>query len=268
MQCEKCGILNPDEYAFCGKCGTRLGRPEPAATTGTSTPIAGPSFLGLGSDSQDDTVSYLLDDDPPRHRGGVSMLVVALMLLFAAAGYIAYWKYLFPLAPPPQHAFYQPAPGFAYDKTPPEVFNEAQISAVMHQLPDRKLVDQLALENFSADMRNTEARQKLEQARKKEPDGTDLVSAGEKYLYGRGVMTNCDEALKNFQAAADLDNAAAMSHLGTMYASGRCVKFDRVEAYRWFAQAKNLDTDNTWLEASMDMLWKNMSKKERTAILK
>jgi TPR repeat protein len=128
-------------------------------------------------------------------------------------------------------------------------------------LPSRSLSDRLALENISATMRNAEPVPVPDQ-------GTNLLAEGEKYLYGRGVVTDCRLAVRNFEDAAEAGSAKAMAHLGSMYGSGRCVKFNRVTAYGWFAQAKNADPDNAWLESNMDMLWRNMSPKERAAILK
>ena len=89
---------------------------------------------------------------------------------------------------------------------------------------------------------------------------------GEKYLYGRGAPQNCNQALKYFRSAADEDNAPAMSHLGAMYASGNCVTMNRVAAYNWFAKAQNADPGNRWRERNMNMLWRDMTPKERAAI--
>src|SRR4051812_1028512 len=70
-----------------------------------------------------------------------------------------------------------------------------------------------------------------------DPRQNPMLLSGERYLYGRGVRQDCNQALIYFRAAAESDNAPAMSHLGAMYASGHCVTPNRVAAYKWFARA-------------------------------
>lgn len=93
--------------------------------------------------------------------------------------------------------------------------------------------------------------------------GAELVDTGERYLYGRGVPRNCNQALVNFQAAAKQDNSRAMSHLGSLYATGQCVPLDRTLAYQWFSRALAADRNNTYLEHNLNMLWRDMSSVER-----
>jgi hypothetical protein len=226
--------------------------------------VSGPSILGLGADSQEQAdTAYLLDDEPRARLGGFLLFFVVLLLL-AATAFVAYRKYYF-VVPFAESAPLQNAPALAYERTPASVWEQAKLGlpAADLVLPTRTLIDQLALENIAATMKN--ARASASPASEK---GGRLLSEGEKYLYGRGVITNCQVATKNFEDSANAGNAKAMAHLGSMYGSGRCVKFDRVTAYGWFAKAKDADPDNTWLESSMDMLWRNMSTKERAAILK
>jgi hypothetical protein len=277
--CSSCGFSNPDAYRFCADCGKGL-IDGPAHTTPQvaaapqlkAEPISGPSILGLNAASQEeDSLSYLLEEDEPKsHRGGYILLCFAILLFIAAAVFVIYQKYYFV----PAYARTAPVatvPGFAYDHTPPLTFAETALAtaALDPVVPGQKVRDQLALENISAIMRNLKAQDKLAATadpRLSKADG--LLATGEKYLYGRGVVTNCELAAKNLQDAADAGSAKAMAHLGSMYGSGRCVKFNRVKAYEWFAKAKNSDPENTWVEASMDMLWRNMSRRERAAILK
>lgn len=99
----------------------------------------------------------------------------------------------------------------------------------------------------------------------KEP-GSELVAKGEKYLYGRGVPKNCDQALVYLRTAANRGNADARSKLGALYATGHCVSMDRAEAYNWFTLAREAGSKNMWVERNREMLWSQMSQaeKERT----
>ncbi len=98
------------------------------------------------------------------------------------------------------------------------------------------------------------------------PDNT-LVLAGEKYLYGRGAPRSCQQALVYFRTAAQAQNPRAMSHLGTMYATGTCVRKDRVQAYRWLSQALAEESNNHFLEQNLTMLWRDMTPAEKQVVL-
>jgi len=99
-----------------------------------------------------------------------------------------------------------------------------------------------------------------------DPSQNQNLLLGEQYLYGRGVPQNCNQALKYFRSAAEQENAPAMSHLGAMYASGNCVTMNRVTAYTWLAKAQNADPSNHWRERNMNMLWRDMTPQERSAV--
>ena len=104
---------------------------------------------------------------------------------------------------------------------------------------------------------------------KPQPDnGADLLAKAENYLYGRGgVPQSCRQALVYFKAAADKQNPSALSHVGAMYATGECgVRVDRVQAYKWFSKAYELQPGNHYLERNLTMLWREMSEQERQAI--
>jgi hypothetical protein len=233
--------------------------------------VSGPSIHGLDAPSQEpDSVAYLLEDEPRSHRSGFLMLFLAIVLFLAGAAFVIYQKHYF-VAPYAGNAPVVNAPAFAYERTPESVWEQTKIASptVEPVLPNRSLSDHLALENISDTMRNAKAREKLAAVAKSAPNnGARLLAEGEKYLYGRGVTANCKLAVKNFENAADAGNARAMAHLGSMYGSGHCVKFNRITAYGWFAKAKNADPGNAWLDSSMNILWRNMSINERAAILK
>lgn len=95
-----------------------------------------------------------------------------------------------------------------------------------------------------------------------------MLLLGERYLYGRGVPQNCNQALVYFKAAAEDNNAPAMAHLGGMYSSGECVTMNRVTAFNWFARAQNAQPNDPWLQRNMNMLWRDMTAQERAAINK
>jgi TPR repeat protein len=216
--------------------------------------VSGPSVLGLNAESQEqDSVSYLLEDEPRSQRGRFVMLFLLVVLMLGGGAYFAYQKYYLSAAFG-ERAPLGSVPAFAYERTPPALLE----AAIEPELPRHSLRDQLALENIAAVMRATTASDR----------SAALLAQGEKYLYGRGVITNCELARKNLEGAADGGNPSAMAHLGSMYGSGRCAQFSRVKAYQWFRKAKDADPNNTWIESSMDMLWRNMSRTERAAILK
>lgn len=92
-----------------------------------------------------------------------------------------------------------------------------------------------------------------------------LVTDGEKYLYGNGVPANCARAQKNLHTAANHGNAKALSMLGTMYATGHCADRDLPNAYRSFAKALHQDPNNSRIQSDLEILWRQMSPDERQA---
>ncbi|MBZ5566743.1 MAG: hypothetical protein LAN64_02710 [Acidobacteriia bacterium] len=94
-------------------------------------------------------------------------------------------------------------------------------------------------------------------------EGGELVNSGEKYLYGRGVARSCGQAMIYFKAAAAKRNPQAFSHLGALYATGRCVPTDRAVAYAWFRRAYAEEPNNRYFEQNLTMLWREMTPYER-----
>jgi hypothetical protein len=101
---------------------------------------------------------------------------------------------------------------------------------------------------------------------KPDPRKNQMLLSGEKYLYGRGVRQDCNQALVYFRSAAQDQNGPAMSHLGAMYASGHCVTANRVAAYKWFARAAEQEPANQWISRSLNMLWRDMTPQERASV--
>jgi hypothetical protein len=85
----------------------------------------------------------------------------------------------------------------------------------------------------------------------------------QQFLHGRGVEQNCEQGLLYLRAAAQKNEPAAAVQMGALYASGQCVKQDRVMAYRWFNSAHELQPANQWILRNMDQLWGQMSEQER-----
>ncbi len=94
-------------------------------------------------------------------------------------------------------------------------------------------------------------------------EGSELVNSGEKYLYGRGVARNCNQAVSYFNAAAAKQNPQAFSHLGALYATGECVPMDRATAYAWFRRAYAKEPSNHYFEQNLTMLWREMTPGEK-----
>lgn len=96
------------------------------------------------------------------------------------------------------------------------------------------------------------------------PDTGDAdFRRGEAYLYGRGALENCSEAVKNLKAASAKANAKARSAFGTMYATGHCVPRDLPTSYLWFALALRVDPNNQILEKDLNAIWNQMTPPER-----
>ncbi len=130
--------------------------------------------------------------------------------------------------------------------------------------------DSGSLDENSSAPEKTEAETKAKPVKASEPKPDPrqdrMLVAGEKYLYGRGVPQDCNQALVYFRAAAEKQNAPAMSHLGAMYASGHCVTQNKIAAYKWFSRASESEPSNQWISRSMNMLWRDMSPQERASV--
>jgi hypothetical protein len=95
------------------------------------------------------------------------------------------------------------------------------------------------------------------------PEDDSVLVLAQKYLHGRGVQQNCEQGMIYLRRALQQPSAKARSQLGALYATGHCVPEDRVEAYRWFTSALELDPNNVWLERQRDALFARMTSQER-----
>ncbi len=90
------------------------------------------------------------------------------------------------------------------------------------------------------------------------------VRLADMYIYGQGVPQNCDQGLILLRSAAQKANAQAQGKLGALYATGKCVSQDRVQAYRWLTRAINDGQQSEWTEKNREMIWRQMSPEERS----
>jgi hypothetical protein len=90
------------------------------------------------------------------------------------------------------------------------------------------------------------------------------VRLADMYIYGQGVSQNCEQGLVLLRSAAQMANAQARGKLGALYATGKCVPQDRVQAYRWLTLALNDDQRSEWTEKNREIVWRQMSPKERS----
>ena len=74
-------------------------------------------------------------------------------------------------------------------------------------------------------------------------------------------------ALPLLQQVAARGNARASAQLGALYATGKCTRFDRAEAYHWFARAAEAEPANAYLKRDCDMLWREMTPQERRRVV-
>ena len=96
----------------------------------------------------------------------------------------------------------------------------------------------------------------------------DMVAEGEKYIYGRGVVQDCDRGVKMIRQAANQSNAKAMISLGALYSAGLCTPRDLPTAYRWFAIALHKEPDNNSVQTDLQKLWSEMTPPERQLAIK
>ncbi len=89
------------------------------------------------------------------------------------------------------------------------------------------------------------------------------LEIAQKYLQGRGVAQDCNRGVSLLRSAAMQPNPKAQIKLGALYATGHCVSQDRAEAYRWFAEAHQLQPGNQWIDKNLNSLWAAMTAEER-----
>lgn len=96
----------------------------------------------------------------------------------------------------------------------------------------------------------------------------DSVAEAERYIYGRGVAQDCDQALRILKSAAGHSDSKAMMSLGQLYSAGMCAPRDLPTAYRWYAVALHKEPDNQNLQSDLQRLWSQMTPPERQLAIK
>ncbi|HEY6764171.1 MAG TPA: hypothetical protein VI386_05320 [Candidatus Sulfotelmatobacter sp.] len=96
----------------------------------------------------------------------------------------------------------------------------------------------------------------------------DNVLEAEKYIYGRGVLQDCDHGLRLLRPAANQGNAKAMTTLGALYSAGLCTPRDLPTAYRWFAITLRKEPNNNSVQTDLRKLWSEMTPPERQLAIK
>ncbi len=252
----------------------------------TST-ISGPSFLGLDAQPEG-SGEYLLEDEPS--RGGLRK-VLLLVILAAILGLVfMQWRSSFkanPKSGPPKP---EPAATPAAEVTTPPAPNsdnsaknadasantgdasssakddtgkasEEPIAAVVPNA-DPATSSEAADDSSDSSKPSAEVKTPPETHLPDYKPSASLVRA-QQYLQGRGVPQSCEQGLIYLKAATDKGDPGAAIQMAALYASGHCVKPDRVMAYRWFNSAHELQPANTWIKKNMDQIWALMSEQER-----
>jgi len=286
----------PAPVADLPEAGARRG--EPAIFRNgpvVDSQISGPSFLGLNSPAEGDG-EYLLEDEPS--RGGLRKLLL-LIIIAAILGLIfVQWRSSFKASPKASPSKAEPAPSAvpqANGQAPnadPAAKNKTEEANVTTNPPKTndpaaneskgKDENQLGSVIPSAAAAPTSAPDAGEPAPPEKdsastantadtPEETHLpdhkpsaaLLRAQQYLQGRGVQQNCEQGMLYLKAATDKGDPGAAIQMAALYASGHCVKQDRVMAYRWFNSAHELEPANTWIQKNMDQLWAQMTSQER-----
>ena len=256
--------------------------PIPPARTAAlpANRISGPSFLGL-SDAPESSDYLLEDETPERSSTARSYIFLTLLLLFGVLIY-KQWDTVTAIgrdlaktatATAPSTIPEKPSPSEVATNTPPpqdEAVAKPESDAApaeAESVPETTEQDAVKKETSppapKASAKAEEA--KPEEAPAAKPIVTDdsQLELAQKYLQGRGVAQDCNRGVSLLRSAASQPNPKAQIKLGALYATGYCVSQDKAEAYRWFAQAHELQPSNQWIDKSLNSLWSEMTAEER-----
>ena len=265
--------------------------------------VTGPSFLGLNDEPSPNDADYLLDDEEQGGHFGLiiaSLLLIAVAVgafhyraqlsAYAAPLYAAVLQRVNPQppapAPPPSPASTDSAaattsaPPPAASDVPPAAASPAatpedksvpaaDTKADTEPLEPAKPAPDTAKE--AAPKRPAEEPAKLERASRPKPrvaepvspENDPLLKLAQKYIRGEGVRADCTTGMAYLREAMKRPNYAAASQMGALYATGTCVREDRVAAYRWFTSAMQMAPDNQYLGLERDKLYGQMTSAER-----
>lgn len=265
---------------------------EPA----NSSHISGPSFLGLNAQPESSAGEYLLEDEPT--HGGLRK-VLLLIVLAAILGLIfVQWRSSFKASPKPTPSKAEPAstpaganvapasssndpagkdttasatssdgPPAANDPAKDDNTVNASEEPIAAVVPSAAAASSPAPAESSGEsadlvkpMPETKA---APEAHLPDSKPSAALVHAQQYLQGRGVPQSCEQGLIYLKVATDKGDPGAAIQMAALYASGHCVKLDRVMAYRWFNSAHELEPANMWIQRNMDQLWGQMSDQER-----
>ncbi len=257
--------------------------------------ISGPSFLGLNAQPESSGGEYLLEDEPS--RGGLRKLLL-LVILAAILGLIfMQWRSSFKASPKAAPSKAEPASTPAGANVPPAAPNgdpagknttasaqksddppaakglakdddtrkasEEPIAAVEPGAAAASSPAPAETADESADPAKPAPETKAPEAHLPDSKPSAALVRAQQYLQGRGVPQSCEQGLIYLKVATDKGDPGAAIQMAALYASGHCVKQDRVMAYRWFNSAHELEPANMWIQKNMDQLWGQMSDQER-----
>jgi hypothetical protein len=260
------------------------------------TSLGGPSFLGLNEEETDS--EYLLEEEGSS-GGGIRTLVLLVILL--AIGGLIYVQYRSNLNASPKSPD-QPKPNPALvpqqhgkdrqqsaERALATIAGASNLQAAAANLV-KKAASSASEDSSTAAEKVPKAAERLANAKipaepvdedtgkgkgdraspdpsvasKNEPSGS-LIKA-QKYLHGRGVRQSCEQGLIYLKAATRESDPQAAVQMAALYASGFCVRQDRVKAYQWFSTAQEMNPDNRWITKNMSQLWAHMTPQERQQI--
>ena len=263
-------------------------------------PISGPSFLGLNAQPEGEG-EYLLEDEPS--RGGLRKVLLLVIILAILGLIFVQWRSSFKASPKALPSKAEPANTPAGENRTPApadtglAAKDPAIAANANDGPsgvkdpasndpasnDPKTVAENPIASMvpSAESVPSSTPVETEDAgitaantsplASKAPSETHLsdskpspaLQRAQQFLQGRGVPQNCEQGMLYLKAATDKGDPRAAVQMGALYSSGHCVQQDRVQAYKWFSSAHDLEPQNAWIEKNLNQLWAQMTPLER-----
>ncbi len=279
--CVKCGHDNPSTAKFCNECGTPFDRGKGDNQQGNRRRLSlqtspqqdstscGPSALppscsGLSGGSTDGG-DYLLEKEP--NSGSRKWAALLLLILGGLLAYL-HWKTSWPAQPAAPRTYSAPAPTRSQGSAAPasEVTAMSATTPQQSAKPSDSSTDEPAAKLSTAtspDKPKSNAAAAHHSTTATDSQRDSMLSMGQKYLHGRGVRRDCEQAMVYLRAANERASASARSQMGALYATGYCVPLDRVRAYQWFTSALNVEPGNPNLQRVCNNLWTQMSSDER-----
>lgn len=249
----------------------------------TVSQVAGPSFLGL-NDASTEGGEYLLEDD---HSSGRGLRALILLLVLVAIAGLIFVQYRAnsnssksPEMPKPDPAGLPRPSGSLTVPNGLKPLTAALGANVVSTAATAVTRASPTDPDEKVDSAKNETPKKQVSPKREVDDaesGADPVTPAsnkpsaalvkaQQYLHGQGVRQNCEQGMIYLRAATRQNDPAAAIQMGALYASGFCVRQDRVKAYQWFATASQMEPNNRWISKNLDQLWARMTPQERRQI--